>query len=325
MKIKIQSIAPMWLFVIFVCLVIAVVEVMRQRYCQFEETFSVQAITREQIQSKTRGPGTVRMIEFDKTDGTEDGIPHNYRNYDITREEEILGESVPPAYDSSSYPQDDNANSIALSGKLQVNPLRTTPSRVSVLDVRNNFRGDPSVYTPEVVYSSPVEYALADRIEHPWGSMNVPSTVGNEPRYDTLEMYNPTVVGCGSRRQPCDGGSQEVIPNWKPPRSVSGETIAPRDVRFPTWNEKPSQVGVLSRITGPENIEMPLYVKRIDQVTFFYFTTAPTEEKELLRVEGVYAGKKLGMNDEVRVYGMPGTFRVSQYQDDVGMLVPSGN
>lgn len=319
MKISFQGISPMWFLVFIVCLIIIFLEIRRRNIENFDN------INREQIQSKISGPGTPRNISFDEPDNRAPVIPPTYRIYDQTRDEQVLGEPVPPSYDSINYPQVQGSNNLFLNGKLRVDPLRTRPADDYVMDLTSGYRGDPSKWTQEILGPSPIDYALTEAIQRPYPLMNVESPVGSEPRYDIQEVYNPAVVGCGSRREACDGGSQEVIPNWRPPRSVSSATIAPREVELPVWNERPSQVGVLSRITGPQNFEMPLFMKRIDQTTFFYYTLVGPEKEHLLRVEGVRLGEKLGMNDEVMVSGLPGTFRVSEYQDNTTMYMPSSN
>lgn len=316
MKFKFQSITPMWLFVLIIFIIIIFLETRRRTL----ENFS--SIHFEQIQSKVKGPGTPRLINFNKSESSAPVVPPTYRIYGNTsREEEVLGEGIPPAYDSSNYPQDTNSNYIPLSGRIRVDPLRTRPNDDYVVDYKSGYRGDPAKWTQEAM-GSPIDYALTEAIQRPWPLMNVPSKVGVEPRYDIQEVYNPAVVGCGGRRQACDGGSQEVIPNWKPPRSVSEENIAPRNANFPVWNERPTQVGVISRINGPGNETLPLYMKRIDEITFFYYTIVGPESEQLLRVESVRVGEKLGMNDEVMVHGLPGTFRVSEYQDNNGVYLP---
>jgi hypothetical protein len=318
MKFKFQNISPMWLFVLIICIIIVFLESRRNLY----EKFAV--INQEQTQSKVSGPGTPRLITFESAQTTQPELRPTYRNYRKDADEEILGDPVPPSYDSTAYPQNDNDAMLALSGQYRINPLRTRPNDEYRLNPASHYRGSPSIWTPELLGSSPLDYALTEEIQRPWPLMNVPSKVGTEPRYDIQEVYNPAVVGCGGRREACDGGSQEVIPNWKPPRSVSSENIAPRGAEFPSWNEKPSQVGVLARITGPGNNTLPLYMKRIDQITFFYYTVTGPESEQLLRVETTRVGEKLGMNDEVMIHGLPGTFRVVEYQDDTGMYVPGG-
>ena len=308
----------MWIFVLAICVIIVFLEI-RRRSCEHFD-----AINREQIQSKVTGPGTPRIISFDRTDVSRPNIPPTYRYYDQPREQEILGEPVPPTYDSTQYPQAENSNRIAIApNKFRINPLRTRPNDDYTFDTKSGYRGDPAKWTQELLGPSAIDYALTEAIERPWPLMNVPSTVGSEPRYDIQEVYNPAVVGCGSRREACDGGSQEVIPNWKPPRSVSNASIAPRGVEYPSWNERPTQVGVLARITGPNNETMPLFMKRIDDITFFYYTVSGPESEQLLRVEGVRVGEKIGMNDEVMIHGLPGTFRVVEYQDDTGIYMPA--
>lgn len=137
------------------------------------------------------------------------------------------------------------------------------------------------------------------------------------PNYAVQEVYNPTVVGCGARREACYGGSQEVIPNWNPPHVISEESISPRSVQFPEWKYQPVQVGVLFKITGSQNEELPLFMKQVGPITYQYFTMYNQIKMLILNTE------KLGMNDEVVINGLPGTYRISQYQDNTGLYIPT--
>lgn len=239
--------------------------------------------------------------------------------FQLSRNQEIMGAPVPIAVNSTIIPQLYSDRLPISMPEILIDPRREIPSDSSRLDI-NSYRGPPNTWQ-QTMAGTPEDLAALHTLERPWPLFNTPSMVGTHPRYDIEYIYNPAVVGCGSRNQPCDGGSQEIIPNWKPPRSVSDENIAPRSVVFPEWNTRPQQVGVLYRITGPMNEELPLYGKRTDEIHWMYYTIIGPEKDHLMRVEGVRKGEKLGQNDEVMIIGLPGTFRVTQYNDETPLFM----
>ena len=71
------------------------------------------------------------------------------------------------------------------------------------------------------------------------------------------------VVGCGGRREPCYGGSQQVVANLLPPLNITDDNIAPTNGSIgaiPPFME----VGYLYKVFAPyaENAYQPLYFFR---------------------------------------------------------------
>lgn len=127
------------------------------------------------------------------------------------------------------------------------------------------------------------------------------------------------VIGCGSRREPCYGGSQEIIANLLPPLNISNENIAPRNGRlgpYPPFE----QVGYLYKIMAPyeDNSYRPLYLKRLNPNVRFpkyeYFTK--TNDGIIHKVITQSPLRQLGTNDQVKIEGFDYFFRVTINQSN---------
>ena len=233
--------------------------------------------------------------------------------FQLSRNQKTIGAPVPPAVNSVIIPQL-YANSLPISSsKIIIDPYLDTTGDIYHTDI-TGFRGVPNMWQQTM----PKNVDILHQLEHPYPLFNTPSIVKTYPNFDIEYIYNPTIIGCGSRKQPCDDGSQEIIPNWRTPISVSDENIAPRDVVFPEWNVQPQQVGVLYRITGTMNDELPLFGKRIDEIHWLYYTII---NKTAMNVNNIHRGEKLGQNDEVTIDSLPGTFRITQYNDETPLFV----
>ena len=124
------------------------------------------------------------------------------------------------------------------------------------------------------------------------------------------------VVGCGGRRQPCYGGSQQVVNNILPPLEISENNIAPNKISlYPL--PKFQQVGYLYKIFGAQNMYLPLYQKIVGNryPRYKYFTKNNENIVKKVIIPSVF--RKLGTNDEVRVEGYPYSFRVTVNEQDM--------
>jgi hypothetical protein len=133
-------------------------------------------------------------------------------------------------------------------------------------------------------------------------------------------VLNPFVVGCGGRREPCYGGSQQVVSNILPPLDVSNKNIAPNNINlYDSANTGLSEVGSLYKIFGNENLEYPLLVKVDNNPQksnrYFYFTKLKNENV-LRKVVTKSPYRELGINDQVKVDGEPYFYRVTVYQSN---------
>lgn len=131
-------------------------------------------------------------------------------------------------------------------------------------------------------------------------------------------VLNPFVVGCGGRREPCYGGSQQVVNNILPPLNVSNGNIAPNNIKLQSMvnNGQLMEVGTLYKIFGKENVEYPLYVKVLNNPEqsnrYYYFTKLA--DGNLRKVKTASPYRELGINDQVAVEGEEYFYRVTIYQ-----------
>ncbi len=131
------------------------------------------------------------------------------------------------------------------------------------------------------------------------------------------------VVGCGSRNQPCLGGTQVPIYNPTTPREISNSNIAPVYISTRGPLGKPQQIGILYKVYGDENDTLPLYGRKKypNQENYEYYTLL-----------GSYASKvpivtknkndELGTNDIVFIKGRSEPYRVTVYESDFPQYIP---
>jgi len=133
--------------------------------------------------------------------------------------------------------------------------------------------------------------------------------VGNYPN----RALEGEVIGCGSRRELCYGGSQTVIGNILPPLEISDENVAPTKGRigpYPPFQ----QVGYLYKIMAPyvDNSYHPLYLNRPNpseqNFKYDYFTII-NEIKKKVKIPCLF--RELGTNDQVEIEGEPYFYRVT--------------
>ena len=152
----------------------------------------------------------------------------------------------------------------------------------------------------------------------------------NQGFYPNMAL-NPQVIGCGGRRMPCLGGTQEVVPTIPPPVEVSEANIAPVNVVNSTmYTDDPigvmQQVGVLYKIFGNLNEIYPLYgVKRYRNSDTWDYSTKVGREGNFVHVKVLTRrvnNNELQTNDEVRIEGNSAKFRVTMYDKDFPRYTP---
>jgi hypothetical protein len=148
--------------------------------------------------------------------------------------------------------------------------------------------------------------------------------------YPDLRLPAP-VVGCGSRREPCYGGTQEVIPNLLPPIDVSENNIAPSTLSITTPVNistrgplgQPQQVGVLYKIFGNENEIHPLFGRRkYPNGNKWEYYTMVGKYGVKMPIKPIRNYEELGNNDEVEIQGITGKYRVTVYESDFPQYIP---
>ena len=77
------------------------------------------------------------------------------------------------------------------------------------------------------MYNPPIENGYIPSVRQPLFNPynNRSQAYYNQGWYPNMSMP-PQVIGCGGRRQPCLGGTQETIPIVSPPVDISGRNIA---------------------------------------------------------------------------------------------------
>ena len=124
------------------------------------------------------------------------------------------------------------------------------------------------------------------------------------------------VIGCGGRRQPCYGGSEQVINNIMPPLEISEKSISPNNIIVgPTKNIK--KIGSLYKVFGAQNDILPLYMRTKKRLyeKYFYFTYDKNNNK--LKVKSPNVFQSLGTNDQVTIRGLDGKYRVTINDDRI--------
>ena len=126
------------------------------------------------------------------------------------------------------------------------------------------------------------------------------------------------VVGCGSRREPCYGGSQQVVSNLLPPLNISNNNIAPTNGKI---GPSPPfmQVGYLYKIFAPysDNAYLPLYLNKVNEKNGYYnykYFTIDNDEKRNVITPSKH--RQLGTNDQVTIEGEKYFYRVSINESD---------
>ena len=180
----------------------------------------------------------------------------------------------------------------------------------------------PNLATNNLINKNPQSLNALDRIYNPLRYPYKSDYFYDQNWYPSLNLPSQ-VVGCGSRRQPCLGGTQVPIYNPPTPIDISDNNIAPVYISTRGPLGQPQQVGILYKIFGNENDTLPLYGRK----------KYPNDTKyEYYTVLGNYASKvpiviqnrnvELGTNDVVFIKGRGEPYRVTIYESDFPQYIP---
>jgi len=171
---------------------------------------------------------------------------------------------------------------------------------------------------PVTIHADDVQQMYLTQRIYPYGNYS-PYSVGNYPNVTLM----PQAVGCGSRREPCYGGSQQIVNNILPPLNISGENIAPNNL----FNKKDMKdyfhpIGVVYKVYGKENDTFPLYIS-INDDKYEYYVTKDLYDRRFIKVKSPHPPyRKLGTNDWVQLDKE--FYRVSVYDDYYPNYFPIG-
>jgi len=131
------------------------------------------------------------------------------------------------------------------------------------------------------------------------------------------------VIGCGSRTQPCLGGTQVPIYNPPVPIDISDNNIAPVYISTRGPLGKPQQVGIIYKINGNDNEILPLYGRRKypNDNKYEYYTQMG---RFGVKVPVITKNRndELGTNDVIFIKGMKDAYRVTIYESDMPQYIP---
>lgn len=196
-----------------------------------------------------------------------------------------------------------------------------------ISDNLENYQNNKEVistvtYPSAVINKSPQTLNALDRITDPLRYPYRSDYFYDQSWYPNLELPFQ-VIGCGSRSQPCLGGTQ--VPIYNPPSviDVSNNNIAPVNISTRGPLGQPQQVGVLYKIFGNENDTLPLFGRKRypNDSTYDYYTTVGQFAS---KVPIVAKNKKdeLGTNDVVFIKGSSSPYRVTIYEGDYPQYIP---
>ena len=140
--------------------------------------------------------------------------------------------------------------------------------------------------------------------------------------YNDLRLP-PQVIGCGSRRTPCMGGSQMAITNNMPRLIIDDSNIAPVNISTQGPIGEPQQVGAIYKVFGNENQVYPLFGRRKypnDNKWEYYTTIGQYGVK--MPIVTPRKNDELGTNETVFVRGQKTPYRVSMYETDHPQYIP---
>ena len=191
----------------------------------------------------------------------------------------------------------------------------------------NSFPAAPNIIvnSPTVtseIQRDPQQINALDRVFNPLRYPYKSDYFYDQSWYPNLELPFQ-VVGCGSRRQPCLGGTQAAIYNPSTPRDISDANIAPVYISTRGPLGQPQQVGVIFKVYGDENTVLPLYGRK----------KYPNDNKyEYYTVMGQFGAKvpvvtknrndELGSNDIVFIKGFSEPYRTTIYKSDFPSYIP---
>lgn len=131
------------------------------------------------------------------------------------------------------------------------------------------------------------------------------------------------VMECGRRREPCHGGSQQVIQNLYPNRIINNNNIAPINIKTRGPEGEPQQVGTLFNLSPGNKDVLPLFGRRKypnDDKWEYYTMIGKFGSK--VPVKPLRNYQEIGSNDILQLVNYPGNFQATVYKRDDIQYIP---
>ena len=177
-------------------------------------------------------------------------------------------------------------------------------------------------YPTAVVNNNPQSLNALDRIYNPLRYPYKSDYFYDQNWYPNLELPFQ-VVGCGSRTQPCLGGTQ--VPIYNPPVSIdiSNRNIAPVNISTRGPLGQPQQMGIIYKVFGKDNDVLPLFGRRrYPNDSRYDYYTMMGQFGVKVPIIAKNKNDELGTNDIVFVKGRSDPYTVTIYKTDFPDYIP---
>jgi len=172
------------------------------------------------------------------------------------------------------------------------------------------------------IQNTPQQMNALDRVTNPLRYPYKSDYFYDQRWYPSLELPFQ-VVGCGSRNQPCLGGTQVPIYNPPTPIDISDNNIAPVYISTRGPLGQPQQVGIIYKIYGDNNDVYPLFGRKKypNGNRYEYYTVMGSYG---VKVPVITKNKydEVGTNDIVFVQGRTDPYRATIYKSDYPSYIP---
>lgn len=198
--------------------------------------------------------------------------------------------------------------------------------------VNNNFVNDNLVLNNEIPnimenhsMISNLDLRKSDSLEQVFNPLRYPSQ--SPPYYNStwFPSFNlpANIVECASRREPCYGGSQIVIPNKYPTRIITNNNISPINIRTRGPEGEPQQVGTLYNLNSREQDVYPLFGrKRFPNDDKWEYYTIIGNYGVKIPVKPLRNYQEIGTNDILQLVNYPGNFQATIYKREDLQYIP---
>lgn len=146
--------------------------------------------------------------------------------------------------------------------------------------------------------------------------------------YDTIHGRPYTqlpfqVVGCGGRKEPCYGGTENVMPRSRYPIEVNDHNIAPVNISTRGPVGQPQMVGYVYKVSGEDNEMMPIFGRRkFPNDNKYEYYTSVGDQRVKIPLVIPHKNQELQTNDMVFLQGNGSPYTVTMYETDFPQYIP---